>query len=206
MQLFTWDTDICDLLVAGHMRNFGRAPLSFFVACGQFISRLNGQGSGEHCHVVGRNVIPSASGPLFHFHCNPSPGVSSIGRYEGVVRNSPMYILISSAVYLVAYVHFSKARSECSFVSQWQVGSCTSIFQSAVQDARSFFFIKENVRVDGCISSFARSCTSHRRCMVFCDVTRDRTPSAFHHLHGHGDPFERCLPAGPSPHVRFVAG
>ena len=43
------------------------------------------------------------------------------------------------------HVSFSKARSECRFSSQWQVGSCKYIFHTAVKDASRFFFLLRNV-------------------------------------------------------------
>ena len=36
-------------------------------------------------------------------HCNPSPGISSVGHYEGVVQNSPMYIFLWSGMYVYIF-------------------------------------------------------------------------------------------------------
>ena len=49
-------------------------------------------------------------------HRNPSHGVSSVGRYEGVVRNSPMHTFPSSGVFLVAFACSQCTMDACLFL------------------------------------------------------------------------------------------
>ena len=66
-------------------------------------------------HPLGSGKVPFRGGHR-GLHCNPSPASSSVGRYEGLVRNSPMYIFISPGVFVVAFACSQCIMGACLFL------------------------------------------------------------------------------------------
>ena len=87
-------------------------------------------------------------------HCNLSPGVSSVGCYEGVVRNSPMYIFISSGAFVVAFANSQCIMDACLFLNSlervpFRFTMASRVvyiyFPSCCNRRPKFFFLLRNV-------------------------------------------------------------